>query len=65
MYMQSNEKHHIFVYCQCAIKDGGGAVILLLTSAQYLSGIPASFSSASFLCFISDSLACLKKGDKN
>ena len=43
---------------QCSpdmVKDGGGAVILLLTSAQYLSGMPTAFSSASFRCLISSS----------
>ena len=48
---------------QCSpdmVKEGGGAVILLLTSAQYLSGIPTAFSSASLRCLISSSFLRLQ-----
>jgi len=37
------------------VKEGGGAVILRLTSAQYFSGMPTALSSDSFLCLISSS----------
>ena len=42
------------------VKEGGGAVILRLTSAQYFSGIPTALSSASFLCLISSNLRRLQ-----
>ena len=45
-------------FIQCSpdmVKEGGGAVILLLTSAQYLSGMPTAFNSASLRCLISSS----------
>ncbi len=45
---------------QDMVKEGGGAVILRLTSAQYLSGIPAALSSESFRCLISSSFLRLQ-----
>ena len=42
------------------VKEGGGAVILRLTSAQYFSGMPTALSSESFLCLISSSLRRLQ-----
>ena len=59
LYLLSSCRFSVF-WCmhQCSpdmVKDGGGAVILLLTSAQYLSGMPTAFSSASFRCLISSS----------
>ena len=35
------------------VKEGGGAVIRRLTSAQYLSGMPTALSSPSLRCLIS------------
>ncbi len=42
------------------VKEAGGAVILLLTSAQYLSGMPAALNSANLRCLISSNFLRLQ-----
>ena len=51
--MLCNGVYNIVLYLT---NEVGGAVIFLLISAQYLSGMPASLSSESFLCFTSSNL---------